>query len=98
MIIRTDILIMPVFHTETTRDCAKLYKAEAFIQMARMCVGCHDRIKLKHTKSMQFSLFQTILYQFFTDMQASCIPVDRIAGITDVSAAPNVVWVQDIKS
>ena len=60
MIIRADILIMSVLHTESLRDHAKLHEAKSLIKMSCMNITCHDRIKLQNSKAVLFSLHQTV--------------------------------------
>lgn len=98
MIIQTDILICSVFHAETVRYRAKLYKSKPLIKVTRVYIWCHNRVKLQYTKSMCFTLNETIFYKFFSNMKSSCIPVNRIAGIADMSAASYIVWMQYIKT
>ena len=46
MIIRADILIMSVLHTEALRDHPKLCKSKSLIKMSCMDITCHNCIKL----------------------------------------------------
>lgn len=60
MVIETDILILPMFQPESVRNCAQLDEAQAFIEMAGMDIGCHNRIELQYFEPMQMSLMQTV--------------------------------------
>ena len=60
MIIRADIPVAAILHTEAARNRAKLYKSESFIQMSGMYIGGYDRIKLQHPEAMLFSFQETI--------------------------------------
>ena len=55
MIIRADILVAAILHTEAARNRAKLYKSKSFIQMSGMNVTLRYRIKLQHPEAMLFS-------------------------------------------
>ena len=60
MIIRTDILIMSILHTEPLRDHAKLGKSKSLIKMSCVDIASHNRIKLKYAKTVLFSLYQAV--------------------------------------
>ena len=66
--------------------------------MPRMHIRSHNRIELKHSIAMLFSLNQAILYQLLPDMQATGIPGNCIARIANMSTAPNIVGMQNIQS
>ena len=46
MIVRTDVFIMPVLHTETAGDSPDLLKAQPLVQMTRMDVTFHHGVEL----------------------------------------------------
>ena len=60
MIIGTNILIMTVFHPETTGDHAQLDKSETFIEMSRVNIAGNNSIKLQNAESMKLSLNETV--------------------------------------
>ena len=68
MIVWTDVLVMPVFHSEPFGDGAKLYETKSLIQMSGMGVALHNGIELKNTESQLFCLLKAIQHQFFANM------------------------------
>ena len=97
VIIRTDIFKMSVLHPEACRNRSKLYKAQALIQMPGMHVGFHHSIKLQYAKFMPLRLFHTVQNQLLSDMSTPHRTVDSIAGIANMAAAANIVWMQNVK-
>ena len=51
VVVRANILIMTVLHTETTGNYAQLDKAETFIEMSGMDIAGNNRIKLQNADS-----------------------------------------------
>ena len=98
MIVGTDILIVTVLHAESLRDDAQLYEAQTLVEVAGMDIGSHHGIELHNTKAMSLTLYETIGYQLFADMETSVIPADCVAGITDVAAATDIIWMQNIET
>lgn len=98
MIIRTDILIMSILHTEPLRDHAKLGKSKSLIKMSCRNIAGHNRIKLQDTKTMLFSPGQTVGYQLFSNVKSSGISAYRIAGVTDMTASSDIIRMKDVKS
>ena len=96
MIIRADILIMSVLHTEALRDHPKLCKSKSLIKMSCMDITCHNCIKLENSKTVLFSLDQTVGYQFFSDMKFSGISAYRIAGIADMVSSSDIIRFNDV--
>lgn len=60
MIIGTNILIMTVFHPETTRESRPAGKAKTFIEMSRVNIAGNNGVKLQDAESMKFSLNETV--------------------------------------
>lgn len=56
MVIRADIFIMPVFHTESAWNNPQLHKTKPFVQMSGMDIGCDNCIELQHTESQFLAL------------------------------------------
>ena len=98
MIIRTDILIMSILHTEPLRDHAKLGKSKSLIKMSCRNIAGHNRIKLQDTKTMLFSPGQTVGYQLFSNVKSSGISAYRIAGVTDMTASSDIIRMKNVKS
>ena len=98
MIIRTDILIMSILHTEPLRDHAKLGKSKSLIKMSCRNIAGHNRIKLQDTKTMLFSPGQTVGYQLFFNVKSSGISAYRIAGVTDMTASSDIIRMKNVKS
>ena len=66
--------------------------------MSCVDIASHNRIKLKYAKTVLFSLYQAVRYQLSSNMKASGIPAYRIAGIADVTASSDVIWMKDVKA
>ena len=98
MIIGTDVLIMTVFHPETTGNHAQLDKAKTFIEMSRVNIAGNNGVKLQDAEAMEFSLNKTVGDQFLSDMKASCLGADCIAGIADMTAPADIVGMKNVKS
>ena len=60
MIIGTDVLIMTVFHTETTGNDAQLNKSETLVEMPCVNIAGNNGIKLQDAEAMKFSLNETV--------------------------------------
>ena len=73
MVVRTDVLIMTVFHPETTGNHAQLDKAKTFIEMSRVNIAGNNSIKLQDAEAMEFSLNKTVGDQFLSDMKSPCL-------------------------
>ena len=98
MIIGTNVLIMTVFHPETTGNHAQLDKAKTFIEMSRVNIAGNNSIKLQDAEAMEFSLNKTVGDQFLSDMKSPCLGADCIAGIADMTAPADIVGMKNVKS
>ena len=98
MIIGTNILIMTVFHSETTGNHAQLDKAKTFIEMSRVNIAGNNSIKLQDAEAMEFSLNKTVGDQFLSDMKSPCLGADCIAGIADMTAPADIIRMKNVKS
>lgn len=94
---RNDIFIYPFFIQKSSRNDAKLLKAKFFIQMKCGMVAFDDSIKLQDAVAKAFCRFHAVPDQLFTDMLSAECGCDGIAGIADMPAAADIVWMQDIK-
>ena len=63
-----------------------------------MRIRCNYCVKLHDMESFFFCHFQTVKYQFFSDMFAPDIAAYRITCITDMSTSSYIIRVQNIKS
>ena len=68
MIIRVDVFKMPILHAKSLWDYAKLDKAQSFIEMSCMDVGCDNGIKLQDAKAMSLALEQAVTNQLFPNV------------------------------
>ena len=59
---------MPILHPKALRDHAQLYKAQPFVQMSCVQVGCDYGVKLQDLKSVSSALLHAVLYQLLADM------------------------------
>ena len=98
MIIGTNILIMTVFHPETTGNHAQLDKAKTFIEMSRVNIAGNNGVKLQDAEAMEFSLNKTVGDQFLSDMKSPCLGADCIAGIADMTAPADIIRMKNVKS
>ena len=98
MVVGTDVLVMAIFHPETTGNYAQLDKSETFVEMPCVNIAGNNGIKLQDAESMKLSLNETVRNQFFADMKASCLGADRIAGVTDMTAPANIIRMKNVKS
>lgn len=98
MVIGANILVMSVFHQKSAWNDAELLKAQPFIEMTGVGIGTDDSVKLKDPEAVYFSLFHAIHDKLFPDVQTADGRSDGITCIADVTAAPDVVRVQNIES
>ena len=98
MIIGTNILIMTVFHPETTGNHTQLDKAKTFIEMSCVNITGNNSIKLQDAETMEFSLNKTVGDQFLSDMKSPCLGADCIAGIADMTAPADIIRMKNVKS
>lgn len=98
MVVRTDVLIMTVFHPEATGNHAQLDKAKTFIEMSRVNIAGNNSIKLQDAEAMEFSLNKTVGDQFLSDMKSPCLGADCIAGIADMTAPADIIRMKNVKS
>ena len=98
MIVRNDILIGAVFQAKTARYDPKLNKAQFFIKGKSGSIGADNGIELQNTKIQIFCHGKTVADQLFSYMLSPGVPPYRVACIADMSAAPDIIGVQDIKT
>ena len=96
MIIRTDILILPIFQSESSRNHTQLAKSNSLIKMSCMNIARHNCVKLQYTETMHFSLGYAIFYQLFSNMKSAVTVGYGVAGVADVSAAAYIVRMKNI--
>ena len=87
---------MSILHTKTLGNLSKLCKAQTLVQMQSMAIGCNYSIELKDAEAKFSTDFQGVFHQLLTDMKPTYIFFYSITGITDMSAASNIVWMQYI--
>ena len=95
---RDDIFKCPVLLAEPTGDYAQLNKAEFPIQRKSAFVCPDNGIELQNTESAFFSLIDGMANKRFPDMMPSPFRSNGITGVADMSATPDIIWMQDIKS
>lgn len=66
--------------------------------MESMGIGSNDRIKLHNAEAFFFCHSEAVKDKLFTDMLFADIAANGITCVADMSAAPNVIWMQDIES
>ncbi len=87
---------MTVLHAEAFLDHSELPKADPLIQVSGVDIAFDYRIELKDHEAALFCLCHAIQHKLFADMLTSAFGADGVACIADVTAAPDVVRVQDI--
>lgn len=97
MVMGNDIHIAAILQTKTAGYGAQPYKAKLFIKMQRAVVGGHHRIKLQNAKAQFFPHAHAVGHQMSADVLPTQTALYRVAGVADVTAAPNVVGVQNIQ-
>jgi len=66
--------------------------------MTGMGIRSNNCIKLQDRKTVFAPLFHTIQHQFFSYVQSPTIGIDSITCITDMTAAANIIGMQNIES
>lgn len=89
---------MSVFHAEAARNNAQRAETHTFVKAAGVGIGGDGGVELYDSESMQFCLGDTIPDQFFADVEAAEPCADGKACIADVSAAANIVGMEDIQA
>ena len=89
---------MSVLHPKAAGDGSKPHKAQPLIQMTGMEVTLHDGVELENTEAMLRGLFQAVKHQLLPDMKSAAVRADRIAGVADVPATPDIVGVKDVEA
>ena len=81
VVIRADVLEMPVLHPETVRDCPELLKAETLIEVPRMRIALDDGVELQNAEAVLLGLFQAIFHELFADVLAPRVRRDCVACV-----------------
>ena len=81
MKVRADVFVMSVLHPEPFGNGAELHKSETFVQVSRMRIAFDDGVELQDSKSVFFSLFETVLHKHFADVLAPGFRGDGIARV-----------------
>ena len=74
------------------------WKPRALVQVPRVCVAGDDGVELQDAEAVRPALPETVGHQLFADVQTARFPLDRVAGVADVSAAADVVGMQDVQT
>ena len=88
---------MPILHPETSGDRSQLNETKPLVQMTGMDVALHYGIELQHTEPQILCNLQAVQHQFFTDMLSSARGGYCITGIANMSAASDVIGMQNIQ-
>ena len=97
-IVRNDVFVAAVFHQEASGDAAELCEAECLVQVEGGFVGGYDGVELQDSEAEFLAGGQGVFYQLAPDVPASDAGFYGIAGVADVSAAADVVGVEDVQS
>ena len=68
VIIRADILIPSVFHSEAARDYSELPEAKPLVQMTRMSVGFNYSVELQNAEAFFFGFYEAVEHERFSNM------------------------------
>ena len=98
MIVGTDVFKVSVLHPKAVRDHAQLHKAEPLVQMTGVDIAFHHGVELQDAKAEPLGVDQTVLHQLLTDMLTAAVLADGIAGVADMTAPTDVVWVKNIQA
>ena len=67
-VIRTDVFIMPVFHTKTIWDNTQLREAYSFVKMSCVDISFNNSVELQYAKTDVFRFLNAVLDKFLADM------------------------------
>lgn len=70
-IIRADVLVAAVLHSESAWDSPELFEADALIEMARVDVRPDDGVELEHSEALFMRLTDAVEHQLFADVLTS---------------------------
>ncbi len=96
-IVRNNVFVAAVFHQEASGDAAELCEAEGLVQVEGGFVGGDDGVELQDPEAEFLAGGQGVLDQLAADVPASDACFYGIAGVADVSAAADVVGVEDVQ-
>ena len=94
---RNNVFVVAVFHQEAPGDAAELCESECLIQVESSFVGGDDGVELQNPEAEFLAGGQGVFYQLAADVPASDACFYGIAGVADVSAAADVVGVEDVQ-
>ena len=89
-IVRNDVFVV-------AGDAAELCEAEGLVQVKGSFVGGDDGVELQDPEAEFLAGGQGVFYQLAPDVPASDAGFYGIAGVADVSAAADVVGVEDVQ-
>ena len=98
MIVRADVLVMTVLHSEAARNGSELFESKTFIQVSGMRIALNDSVELQNPEAVFCTLFQAVQNEFLTDVLTAEFGTYGIACVADVSASADIVRVEDIET
>ena len=98
MVMGNDVFVGTVFQAEPSRDNSKLSESQLFVKGQSGCIGADNSIELKNTESQLFCHGKTVAHKGLSRMLSTGIPPYGVAGVADMSAAPYIIGMKDIKS
>lgn len=66
--------------------------------MSGVNITVYDSIELHDGKAIVPCLFQTVRYQFFSDMKPSCFSIYSITGVGNMATSSNIIGVKNVHS
>ena len=94
---RDDVLVVSVLEQEPLGNHSKLRKSEFLVEFECRRICRNNRIELQNPKADFLGLREAILYEKFSDMLTALVLLDRIARIRNMSAAPDIVRVENVQ-
>ena len=96
MIVKTDILVMPIFHSKAVGNSSHLLETQSLIEMPCMNIRFYDSIKLQDFVPVNLGLFQAVIYKLFANMKPPALTCDSITRITDMSASSHIIGMKNV--
>ncbi len=98
LVVRTDISERSVLHAKTVWNGAELGEAKPLVEMPRMDVALYDGVELENSEPVSLRLCKAVKDEFLADVPPTAFRTDGITRVADVSAASDIVRVEDVEA
>ena len=98
MVMENDVLIGAVLHAEPSGNDPQLDETQLPVQRKSRSVGADNRVELKDPETQLLPLRQTVADKSLADMAAPAVTAHRVAGVADMTAAPDIVGMKNIET